>query len=254
MVLPGDFVALETIEFTPMKSIPTDPDSDFARSLPFDQMPHYLGLNVFDPKPGAIVILRSNPRNAPILLFHEIGEGSSMIHSPDWGGVWHHEVKEWEYFLDLVSNMLHMVAGLEIPQDPALIHALRQHFSDFDVSSGMILNMVDFADKFGANTDILLIKLEGLNEKRGGVNRLYLDQEYEQALEAIQNIEGEVFEVYDLALRIKDQALVWVYITEVAILTGTSMICGAIVWTLMVRRKLYREVSTTRPKRMDWEA
>jgi len=28
--------------------------------------------------------------------------------------------------------------------------------------------------------------------------------------------------------------------------TGTSLICGFVLWTLMVRRRLYREVVTTR--------
>ncbi len=253
MVLPGDFLALVTYEGFGMKPILEDPDSEFGRSLPFEEMPVFLGLIVFTPKEGSTLILRSSPKNVPILLFHEYGEGSSMILSPDWCGAWTGPVRTWEYFPDFISNMLHMISGLKIPDDPALMHALRTHFEDFEISSGMILSLVDFADKFGANTRTLLDRLGELGEKRSEVNRLYIDQEYELALEGIQGLEDDILHVYKLALKVKDQALMWVYLTEVATLTGTSMICGVVVWLLMVKRKLYREVATTRPKRVEWE-
>jgi hypothetical protein len=43
----------------------------------------------------------------------------------------------------------------------------------------------------------------------------------------------------------------WVYLTEVTALTGTSMIAGTVVWMLMVKRKLYRKAST-KPKHMEY--
>ena len=197
--------------------------------------------------------MSSTPKNDHILIYHEYGPGSSMILAPDWAGAWGGPVMQWEYFPDFISNMLHLVVGLKIPQDPVLMHSLRVHFADFEISKGMVLSVVDFADKFGANTENLLDQWGELSEMRAEVNTLYIDQEYELALEAIQELDDDVQRMMQLALQLKDRALVWVYITEVSALTGTSMITGAIVWMLMVKRKLYREVSTTRPKRMDWE-
>jgi uncharacterized membrane protein len=253
MVLPADFLGTVSHEGYPMRPFPTDPESDFAKSLPFKEMPVFLGLIVYQPKQGSTIIMSSTPKNDHVLIYHEYGEGSSMILAPDWAGAWGGPVMQWEYFPDFISNILHLLAGLKIPQDPVLMHSLRVHFADFEISKGMVLSVVDFADKFGANTQNLLDEWGELSTIRADVNALYIDQEYELALEAIQALDDDVQRILQLALQLKDRALVWVYITEVSALTGTSLITGAIVWMLMVRRKLYREVSTTRPKRMDWE-
>ena len=46
--------------------------------------------------------------------------------------------------------------------------------------------------------------------------------------------------------KIRRRALVWIYVTEWIAVTGTSMLAGFLLWSLMVRRRLYREVTTTR--------
>ena len=47
-------------------------------------------------------------------------------------------------------------------------------------------------------------------------------------------------------VKIKDQALFWVYTIEWIAVSATLMVCGSALWTLMVRRRAYREVRTTR--------
>jgi hypothetical protein len=46
--------------------------------------------------------------------------------------------------------------------------------------------------------------------------------------------------------RAKDEALLWVYITEWCALLATLMTSSYVVWTLMVRRRLYREAGVSR--------
>ena len=48
------------------------------------------------------------------------------------------------------------------------------------------------------------------------------------------------------SVKIKDRALMWVYMTEWLAVMGTLAICGSIIWALMVKRRLYKEVSVTR--------
>ena len=48
------------------------------------------------------------------------------------------------------------------------------------------------------------------------------------------------------AVKLKNQALFWVYVIEWLAITGTAMLTGFLTWSLMVRRKLYREVKTLR--------
>ena len=60
--------------------------------------------------------------------------------------------------------------------------------------------------------------------------------------EAFEEIEGLRAD----ALRLKDQALAWVYLVEWLVVSGVFLLCGFVLWTVMIRRRLYREVSTTR--------
>lgn len=247
--LPADFIGLSTFESIPFRAIPVDPESEFIRALPFDKMPHYVGMNVVSTKQGATVILKSNQKDYPILVYHEFGEGASTFHTPDWTPLWGGEVYAWEYYGDFVSNMMYMLAGLSIPQDPALMHSLRMYFGDYEVKRGMILSLADFIDKFGANTAVLDREMGSVSESRAHVSGLYMDQEYESALSLIQELIEELDDIQNLALKLKDRAMLWIYITEVSAVTGMSLICGTALWFLMVKRKLYREVEITRPVR-----
>ena len=49
-----------------------------------------------------------------------------------------------------------------------------------------------------------------------------------------------------MAIQAKDNALFWIFVIEWFVVTGTSMVAGALLWSLMVRRRLYREVGETR--------
>jgi len=48
------------------------------------------------------------------------------------------------------------------------------------------------------------------------------------------------------AIDLKNMALLWVYVIEWSIVTATALIAGFVLWSLMVRRKLYQEVGATR--------
>ncbi len=50
------------------------------------------------------------------------------------------------------------------------------------------------------------------------------------------------------AARLKERSLfwVWVYVIEWTVTSSALIISGFLVWTLMIRRRLYREARTTR--------
>ena len=56
----------------------------------------------------------------------------------------------------------------------------------------------------------------------------------------------KIRELEDLAMAIKDKALLWIYFTEWLVVTATMLLSGSALWHIMVRRKLYREAKTTR--------
>jgi hypothetical protein len=57
-------------------------------------------------------------------------------------------------------------------------------------------------------------------------------------------------EASEKAYKLKDEALLWVYVTEWLVVASTGMICGFILWTVMVRRSLYREIDQTKLQRL----
>ena len=71
-------------------------------------------------------------------------------------------------------------------------------------------------------------------------------QEYEAALGGIEEAISEMKEIALDSSELKRKALIWVYITEYLAVSGTCMATGFLLWTLMVKRRLYREVGLTR--------
>ena len=66
---------------------------------------------------------------------------------------------------------------------------------------------------------------------------------------AIADLEGamnELLRASDSIWELKDEALFWVYATEWLVVSATGILCGFVLWTFMVRRKLYREIEVTR--------
>jgi hypothetical protein len=57
---------------------------------------------------------------------------------------------------------------------------------------------------------------------------------------------GILEEIEGRAVDLKDRALLWVYLIEWLAVTGTCLAAGFVLWTLMVRRRLYKEIAVTK--------
>jgi len=55
-------------------------------------------------------------------------------------------------------------------------------------------------------------------------------------------------DLQSLASKLCKRAMIWVYVVDWLAITGTSMVCVFLLWSLMVRRRMYREVGTTRTR------
>ena len=247
MALPLEWVPQETFEGTPFRAIPTEPSNEFLDSLPWETMPPYSGMNIGIPKQGSRVLLQVEGEGYPVLVFWETGEGASVAHTPDWTPAWGGAIfNEWDYYADFVAHILYLAAGVRIPQDVEMMHQIREEFYLYSIQWGIITGMVEFVDMFGANIRPLeeeLREVDGIKREASG---LYIDQDYAEVLDLMIGARSRLDETLDMAQKIKDQALVWIYITEATAVTGTFMISGIIIWALMIKRRLYREVRTTR--------
>jgi len=209
-------------------------------------------------RPGATVLMETSQETpfsgyggpvqegSPVVVFWDIEMGRSMALVFDWGGNGVTEFYRWEYWRDIVARWFYLPARAEILEDVALSHKVRQMIAQFGVQKGITLSMLEFADKFGANTVRVEEHLAMVNEDRRKADSLWIEGDFqgcgtamETALAGLQEVEGE-------ALKAKDDALLWIYISEWTAVSGTLCVTGFVVWSLMIRRVAYREVGTTR--------
>jgi hypothetical protein len=152
----------------------------------------------------------------------------------------------WRYFVDFVLNHIYFVADVPVPEDPELAHGVRALLGSYIEQKSLTISFIDFISKFGANTAPLERKLGELEKRKKEADVLYLESDYEGSKEAIAAVMEEFVEIESESVRIRRRALMWIYLTEWIAVSGTSMFAGFIIWTLMVKRRLYKEVITTR--------
>jgi hypothetical protein len=156
------------------------------------------------------------------------------------------EVHLREHYVDFVLNHVYFLAQVKIPEDLQLIHQLRASFYEYFDQMAMTSGLLEFIDKFGANTrpvEEMLLESEAMKED---AELLYLRDDYSGAWESMSAVMERFDRISQESVKIKDRALMWVYMTEWLAVMGTLAICGSIIWALMVKRRLYKEVSVTR--------
>jgi uncharacterized membrane protein len=157
----------------------------------------------------------------------------------------------WEYAYDYASNLMIYLDDRPVPQDIALVHAARDEIFKTATRRSLLLALLEFCESFGANVNPITDKIDQVDAAAGEAVPQYLDLRFEDVLDTYDTVD-ELLESAELeAVKLKNRTLLWVYIIEWLAVTGTSMACGFILWSLMVRRRLYREVGTTALLRRD---
>jgi uncharacterized membrane protein len=226
--------------------VPVDQEHEFCAPLPWEAAPPFSGLNIVTTKKGASEILVTRRARRQILLYWDFGKGSSLAHTPDLTTGWLGAFGEWEFYPDYVINMAYLLARLEVPQNIALVHSTRTALQNYAREKALLIGLSDFVDAFGANSLSLDVGLESVATMKAEADSLYLGQDYEAALAMLGRIMEEVRELGAEAVRMKNQALMWIFAIEWLVVTSTAIVCGLALWALMVRRRLYREVEMTR--------
>ncbi|MBU7004560.1 MAG: hypothetical protein HXS50_03270 [Theionarchaea archaeon] len=222
-------------------------DHPLVRNIPWKQMV-LKDYNRVLAKQGAIVVGESDnfPPGSPILTYWETGEGIGEAFVFDWGGTGPREFHRWSYGPIVLSNLIYWPAGVKIPEDTGLYLRVRNKMTNYLSLRSYTLSVIDFAERFGANLKRAEEAMARSDEDRREVISLYVEGSYDESLgrldSALENLEA----ASSLAMKAKDEALFWVYVIEWFTVSGTGMMCGVVLWTLMVRRAAYREVATTR--------
>lgn len=227
-------------------------------SLGIEKIPA-LGLFHTIPKEGSVVTaeavgyfgdLPGSPNTAPWLMHYDYDKGSTWtlcdnFVNPFWCGMYYGKV-QGDLQTDVLMNMIWYSVGLELPDDAALVHQMRISFRDYIEKRSLQISVIEFVDRLGANLVPVENVINQADLAKAEAEELYLDQYYDESSERLSDAFDRLEEATELSLAQKRRALLWIYIIEWAAVTGTLMICGVAIYSLMVRRRYYREVSTTR--------
>ena len=203
------------------------------------------GIEVARPGSTVIAVWRAGQEDA--IVAGTYGQAKTLMIPMGWDNV-PTETRKWYYYVDFVLNHLYFVAQVKIPEDLAEIHELRTDFVEYYDQKAMASSLLEFVDKFGANTRPLEAMLGDLDLEKKQAENLYLRDDYAGALDVMAEVLAGFQTVSDEAVRVRERALLWVYIIEYLVVTGTSAIVGSVLWALMVRRRLYKEVAVTRAR------
>jgi len=213
--------------------------------------------NIVELRPGAKLLARSIIMAGrtyagwenPFFSTWDYRNGTVFAMTGDWtlGGGW--LFLEWEYLPDFATNLMLYCSKRSIPMDLDLVHTVRTRLATLAYRRMIISSLIDFVDRFGANPKKILLALQEVDKAKADASNSYIEQEFDKALQAAEKASDLMDEAELISEKVKKDALLWVYLSEWLVVTATCMICGLLVWTLMVRRRLYREVGSTEFRR-----
>lgn len=231
----------------------TDYDHEFVASLPFDRRWEWMenvGGNEVVARQGTQTLAESRDILGgwvnPFWVTWDTGEGRAFIQSTDWTPAGGTVLMRWPYYQDYVVNLMTYLSMNPVPTDLELMHRLRGMYLEFRSMKSYLFSVMDFAESLGAN---MMPVFEILTEGDEGFEmsvEAYIDQDYSGAGDMLESSIQSLRDASELAFKLKDQVMLWIYFIEWLTVTGTLAVSGFVIWTLMVRRRLYGEVDSTR--------
>jgi hypothetical protein len=230
--------------------IPAIPGHEFTRNIPWNEV-WVIANNRPWPREGSTVVTRMSEehvinRNGVQMVYWDLGPAGGR--SVAWMQAWNAnpEFWRWRYSYDVIAHVAYYAARAEIPEDLVLMHNLRSMIGDYYFNRVYAISTLEFADKFKANTRGVEAMLKEVEDAKKEADRMFVDQEYEGSSAVMSGLLVDLEGVIEMAIEAKDNALFWIFVIEWFVVTGTSMVAGALLWSLMVRRRLYHEVGETR--------
>ncbi len=151
-----------------------------------------------------------------------------------------------QYSPDILMNMIFYCTTRKLIDDAEVFHRVKSNFAEYKSRMAVLISLKDFIDKFGANT----LKLEEEMRRLEGMYAMaaadYLDQEFVASEGKILSALNQFPQAEEMARREKNAALIWVYVVEWLVTSSTLFLSGSLLWALMIRRKMYRMVKSTR--------
>jgi uncharacterized membrane protein len=228
-----------------------DQDDEFVKSLPFDRIGafgYFSSSNYIEPRTRAHLIaqLVKPMQTSPFLMWWDIGEGRTLAQSAGWQPVAGNIFMRWEHYGDYAINMMLFLAGQKLPEDLELVYLVRRRMREINEGLSTIYSMAEMVEKFGGSSQSLNGMIIDLQNQREEARSFYFQADMDGALQAFAVAQEKLDDLMNEAIRARNSAAFWIFVTEWATVTGTALLTGVAVWFLMVKRSLYREVEITR--------
>ncbi len=228
------------------------PEHDLLATLPLDRswpwMAQYDGNEVVLKQEADLLaeqVGMTGKRN-PFWATWDIGEGRCFAMTCDWtpaGGV---VFMRWPYYGDFAVNLMMYLSRNQVPDDLEMLHRARGMYLDYRSTRGYLFSIMEFAEKMGANMDPVTTIIGGAEAKHAESVDAYVEFEFQKALASLEGALDDLRSAVLKAMDLKDQTMLWIYLIEWLIVTAAFFLGGVVLWMLMVRRALYREVRGTR--------
>jgi hypothetical protein len=169
-----------------------------------------------------------------------------MAQSGPWQPAAGNIFMKWEYYGDYAINMMLFLAGRKLPEDIEVVYLVRRRMRQVADDLNMLISLIEMVEKFGGSgfeLNQLVVEIQG--ERREAVG-LYVEANLDDSLRAMGEVLGMIEDSMDEAIKVRNEAAFWIFVTEWAVVSGTSMLAGVAIWVLMVRRRLYKKVEITR--------
>jgi hypothetical protein len=151
-----------------------------------------------------------------------------------------------QYSPEIIMNMVFWLTKRNLIDDIEIFRRIKASFRDYRSRITVLISLKDFIEKYGANTERIQEEVGVLEDIYRQASGAYLDQDFVEAERVLDEGFKRIGSAETIAKRVKNNALLWVYVIEWLVATSTLFISGTILWTLMVKRRLYREVEATR--------
>jgi hypothetical protein len=186
--------------------------------------------------------------NAPFIITWDYGEGRALTTGAMSWWSRHNDPAETPnpYGFDVMMNMVFYATRREVVTDVLVYHEVRKSLLTFYERMGILVSVIEFVDRVGADTRGIYKKADDLGSRVEAARASYLEQDFDAVDEVMREVFEGLMEAEDDAIRVKNRTFVWIFLIQWITVSGTAMICGFILWSLMIRRMLYREVASTR--------
>lgn len=224
-----------------------DLEEPLMTALPWEDSPPLANLNTQVPNVGATVwAITDHPNGYPLMTYWRLGRGAVLCFAsgfPDGVRLW---VRDWPFFVQAMIYIAYRLVDKDVPQDPLLFKQLFSEFQEYAERDSLVASVLQFVEQFGGNVDRLYASLNQVTERKSAADSAYLEGDFDECLEMMDMIRADQVSISKEAMAAKDRALLWIYVTEWSALMATLLLSGLAVWSLMIRRSLYREVGTSR--------